>query len=97
MRDPRRIDRLCNELKVIWSQVPDWRFTQLISNISNAWNVTKPNACDTFYVEDEEFIKFAQNILSILQNPPDMAVTTRRGKVAAISSPGKLKRYTPLG
>lgn len=66
MRDPNRIDRFCDELKAIWHQVPDWRFAQLISNISNAWNVTKPNACDTFYVEDEEFIKFAREYIKYI-------------------------------
>ena len=66
MRDPNRIDKFCDELKALWHQVPDWRFAQLISNISNAWNVTKPNACDTFYVEDEEFIKFAHEYIKYI-------------------------------
>lgn len=34
MRDPKRIDEFCDLLKEIWKRVPDWRFGQLISNLS---------------------------------------------------------------
>lgn len=29
MRDPKRIDKFCEMLKVYWHMVPDWRFMQL--------------------------------------------------------------------
>lgn len=33
MRDPKRIDKFCQRLAVLWKIVPDWRFGQLIVNV----------------------------------------------------------------
>ena len=57
MRNPNRIDKFCDELKAIWHQVPDWRFGQFISNVTNAWNIVA-NSGHTFYAEDDEFFEF---------------------------------------
>lgn len=34
MRDPERIDEICQSLAEIWKMVPDWRFTQILSNLN---------------------------------------------------------------
>jgi len=52
MRDPNRIYKFCNELARLWSQVPDWRFGQLITNITNDMQST-----EFFYIEDDEMMK----------------------------------------
>ena len=33
MRDPERIDEICQSLAEVWKIVPDWQFTQLLSNL----------------------------------------------------------------
>lgn len=54
MRDVERIDKICNALRDIWKEYPDWRFTQLLSNF---------NICGdrrdyiSFYQEDDETYK----------------------------------------
>lgn len=45
MRDPKRIDRICDLLKMFWKDVPDQRFGQLISNMIGRQ--------DPFFVEDD--------------------------------------------
>lgn len=50
MRDPKRIDAFCNELKEIWGKLPDWRFFQLIGNYA------RYHGSDCFYVEDNDAI-----------------------------------------
>lgn len=45
MRDPYRIPKFLDELERVWSQVPDWRFGQLVANLLGR---------DPFYVEDDE-------------------------------------------
>ena len=44
MRDPERIDRVCDLLREVWKQVPDWRLGQLLFNLTGRY--------DMFYVED---------------------------------------------
>lgn len=56
MRDPKRIDRFCDELKAIWHTVPDWRFGQLMSNMLGEYVATTKR--DIFFPEDEEMMKF---------------------------------------
>lgn len=48
MRDPARIDRLCELLRVAWHGVPDQRFGQLVNNLHS---VLKDSAI--FHVEDD--------------------------------------------
>lgn len=51
MRDPNRIDIICDTLKELWYRFPDYRFTQLLSNF-----VICSSTCDgdniNFYQED---------------------------------------------
>lgn len=52
MRNPDRIDKFCNELAQIWkSNVPDWRFGQLICNVFGTLNE------DPFFPEEDRMIK----------------------------------------
>lgn len=46
MRDPKRIDRIIEALRVEWHTQPDSRLTQLIMNILNM-------SSDPFYIEDD--------------------------------------------
>lgn len=48
MRDPKRIQKFCNQLAEIWSKVPDWRFGQLVVNVLGR---------DPFYIEDDRAMK----------------------------------------
>ena len=41
MRDPERIERIINLIKKIWSDHPDYRFNQLIHNLS--WDYSDKN------------------------------------------------------
>ena len=50
MRNPQRIDSFCEQLKVAWKKLPDWRFFQLVENFMSAYG-------DPFYVEDGDAIK----------------------------------------
>ena len=45
MRDPNRIDGICDLLKEVWKQYPDWRLGQLIFNLTGMY--------DCFHVEDD--------------------------------------------
>lgn len=54
MRNPERIDKFCDELKLLWHKAPDWRFGQLMSNALGA--VYKRTNCDPFYMEDTEML-----------------------------------------
>lgn len=50
MRDPKRIDRFCDELKEYWKRYPDFRFGQLVFN-------SLGQGPFMFYVEDDDAIK----------------------------------------
>lgn len=50
MRDPKRIDKFCNQLADIWKKVPDWRFGQLMVNVLNSL----PR--DPFFYEEDELM-----------------------------------------
>lgn len=61
MRNPDRIEPFMNKLGKLWKeQCPDWRFGQLISNLENY--TIYP---DLFYVEDDEFIKIAEDFFNM--------------------------------
>lgn len=47
MRDPDRIDRIVEKLRLHWHQVPDQRLGQMVSNLLG----TGPQ--DLFYPEDD--------------------------------------------
>ena len=44
MRNPKRIDKILKQIKIIWKQNPDLRMCQLIGNCFDAG--------DLYYVED---------------------------------------------
>jgi hypothetical protein len=54
MRDPKRIPEILNELKGIWSTIPDLRLGQLIGNVMT-------DSMDFYYMEDEELIKILRD------------------------------------
>lgn len=60
MRDPNRIYKFCIKLAEVWSKVPDWRFGQLIANLT----------CDMtpqeiFYAEDDKMLKLIEEYFNI--------------------------------
>ena len=55
MRDPNRIYKFCNELATIWSEVPDWRFGQLICNVFGEFER------DPFFYEEDEMMKLFED------------------------------------
>lgn len=65
MRNPDRIDVICNELARQWKRYPDFRFMQLIYNFMVAMN------SDCFYMEDEPFIENLTNYFNMLFGKED--------------------------
>lgn len=55
MRNAGRIKIICEKLERVWQQLPDWRLSQLMSNVL----ATK----DCFYMEDDEFIEYIKNYI----------------------------------
>lgn len=53
MRDPKRIHEFLSELESVWSQVPDWRFGQLVVNVLGI---------DPFYIEDDKALEKFKNM-----------------------------------
>lgn len=56
MRDPKRINRFLQILGEYWSMVPDWRFGQLITNISRFYGG------DIWFLEEDEFIEVMEKM-----------------------------------
>lgn len=56
MRDPSRIIPFCERLAELWSNVPDWRFGQLVSNTLGT---------DPFYMEDEDALRSMERFFHI--------------------------------
>lgn len=54
-RDPERIETVLEELEDYWSDNPDLRLGQILSNISQ-----KKGYKDSFYIEDSELIEELQ-------------------------------------
>jgi len=50
MRDPDRIDKICEKLAELWHLAPDMRLGQLFCNLQTLANN------DLYYVEDAELI-----------------------------------------
>ena len=57
MRDPNRIDRFCEMLKVYCHMVPDLRFMQLVCNLQA--NI----GSDGFYLEDDKIMELIDKML----------------------------------
>ena len=51
MRDPKRIDKVLNTIRLVWSECSDLRLTQLIVNALGMTDQV------IFYIEDEVLIK----------------------------------------
>lgn len=60
MRDPSRIDVICDALKDYWHRVPEWRLGQLIVNAIRP----TPQYPDAFFVEDDVLLALIDNMLS---------------------------------
>lgn len=58
MRDPKRIDKFCDELKAYWQHVPDWRFGQLMVNVLGTCKR------DPFFYEEDEMLKVFEEYFS---------------------------------
>ncbi len=65
MRDPKRIDEFCEQLKIIWRQVPDWRFGQFICNTMG--EVAQRTGKDIFYIEEPEMMQTLQEMFNLIQ------------------------------
>lgn len=62
MRDPKRIRKFCNQLADIWeSQCPDWRFCQLVSNVTRGEAAGKI----PFYIEDDEMMEYIKKFFRL--------------------------------
>ena len=55
MRYAGRIKIICEKLENIWQEFPDWRLSQLMSNVLASK--------DCFYMEDDEFIEYIKNYI----------------------------------
>ena len=49
MREPERIERICNKLKVAWEKHPDWRLGQLVMNLARDFSAHQ----SVFHTEDD--------------------------------------------
>jgi hypothetical protein len=50
MRDPERIPRILEKLRILWAEMPDLRLGQLVDN---ARMVSDGHDIDLFYIEDD--------------------------------------------
>lgn len=63
MRDPDRLDKLYEELKVIHRErLPDMRFCQMIYNFFK-WYI-KTKKADYFFLEDDKFIDVFEEFIN---------------------------------
>ena len=64
MRNTKRIKKFCNELANIWeTKCPDWRFFQLISNVSSSIK------SDPFFIEDDKAIDIFKRYFNVINDP----------------------------
>ena len=69
MRDPKRINKFCDEFGRIWKDnVPDWRFGQLISNFEY-W--LKGKEIDMFFPEEKEMLRLFKEFLGVDEEKTD--------------------------
>ena len=66
MRDPKRISQMMNLIQRGWKTVPDWRFGQLIENLSRYIGVD-----DLFYIEDDKMMKVIAEFFDLEENTND--------------------------
>lgn len=65
MRDPKRIYAFCNKLAEYWSEVPDWRFGQLICNV---WG-KELIGIDPFFTEDDRMLEMFEHFFKNMPKP----------------------------
>jgi hypothetical protein len=51
MRDPKRIEKICEKLRILWTYYPDMRLGQLLENFIYPHHMNS-NGC-IFYYEDD--------------------------------------------
>ena len=61
MRDSNRIKPYCDTLATIWGMVPDWRLSQFMTNVLDAYKIEHGHSA--FYTEDEEFLMYLYNYI----------------------------------
>lgn len=65
MRDPKRINKFCEELKETWYRYPDFRFGQYMSNFLGY--VVEKSGKDIWFIEEPEMqeylVKFREDVL----------------------------------
>lgn len=57
MRDPERIDKVLNVIKLVWSECPDLRLIQLLLNSLHEASEIVVSVDSVFNIEDEELMK----------------------------------------
>ena len=66
MRDPSRIYIFLNKLSLLWAtQVPEWRFGQLMENV---FSMIISEGKDPFYLEENEMLSYFERYLEV-NNP----------------------------
>lgn len=60
MRDPNRIYPFCMKLAELWSNYPDLRFGQIMSNV---FSCIEGEDWHPFYVEDDEMMEYINHQL----------------------------------
>lgn len=61
MRDPKRIDKVLNVIRLVWSECPDLRLMQLLLNCLHKLDQITISADSVFNVEDEDLMKAIAN------------------------------------
>ena len=54
MRDPKRIEKVLDGIREVWTANPDLRFFQLVEMLK--WRIKSEPDFDAFHLEDEELI-----------------------------------------
>lgn len=57
MRDPKRIEKVLNVIRLVWSECPDLRLMQLILNALYKSDQMVVSDQSVFYIEDEVLMK----------------------------------------
>ena len=66
MRDPKRISQMMNLIQRGWETVPDWRFGQLIENLSRYIGVD-----DLFQIEDNKMAELIAEFFGLEEEDND--------------------------
>ena len=58
MRDRNRIPGYAQRLAAVWAKVPDWRLSQLLTNV--ILDYISEHDIEPFYMEDEQFLAYIE-------------------------------------